>query len=106
MTSIEEAKTIINTHTNPLEKIRLDSSNASGYVLAQDILSTLNLPSFNQSAMDGYALNFSESEETEFNLVGEIKTGDSHTHSLQSGECFRIFTGAMIPEKTPPLVNL
>jgi molybdopterin molybdotransferase len=57
MTSIEEAKTIINTHTNPLE-IRLDSSNASGYVLAQDILSTLNLPSFNQSAMDGYALNF------------------------------------------------
>jgi molybdopterin molybdotransferase len=59
MTSIEEAKTIINTHTNPLEKIRLDSSNASGYVLAQDILSTLNLPSFNQSAMDGYALNFS-----------------------------------------------
>ena len=57
MTSIEEAKTIINTHTNPLE-IRLYSSNASGYVLAQDILSTLNLPSFNQSAMDGYALNF------------------------------------------------
>ncbi|MDB2613310.1 hypothetical protein N9Y89_00850 [bacterium] len=47
MTSIEEAKTIINTHTNPLEKISLDSSNALGYVLAQDILSTLNLPSFN-----------------------------------------------------------
>lgn len=104
MTSIEEAKTIINTHTNPLEKIRLDSSNALGYVLAQDILSTLNLPSFNQSAMDGYALNFSESEETEFNLVGEIKTGDSHTHFLQSGECFRIFTGAMIPEKTSAVV--
>lgn len=104
MTSIEEAKNIINNNTSFLNKTKCDINKALGYVLAQDIYSTINLPSFNQSAMDGYALNFSESEHTEFNIVGEIKTGDSHNHTLQKGECFRIFTGAMIPNNTTAVV--
>lgn len=105
MTSIEEAKNIIINNTSFLNKTKCDINKALGYTLAQDIYSTINLPSFNQSAMDGYALNFSESEEhTELNIVGEIKTGDSHNHTLQNGECFRIFTGAMIPRKTIAVV--
>jgi molybdopterin molybdotransferase len=70
--------------------------NALGRVFAQDIDSKKNLPSFNNSAMDGFAVNAEDAGNTL--LVKEsIYAGDAKELSLSSGECFKIMTGAKVP---------
>ena len=104
MTTIFEAKKLIQTHciqTNHVKRLLTDSI---GFVLSQDIISPLSLPSFDQSAMDGYAI-YSENDNLKtFNLTSEVKAGDNQPTALKPGECARIFTGAMVPEGTTAVV--
>ena len=104
MITIEEAKTRINNNTSILKDERLALADPLGFVLSEDILSSINLPSFRQSAMDGYAVCFSTQSSTSFKLVEEVKTGDTKFTQLKKGECARIFTGAMIPEGADAVV--
>lgn len=69
---------------------------AVGYVLAQDVLSPINMPPFRQSAMDGYALCLNGG--TSYTIIGEVKAGDNYHPVLKSGEAVRIFTGAPVPD--------
>ena len=52
--------------------------------------------------MDGYALCLSDSNQ--YQVIGEIKAGDSPTHTLKPGKCVRIFTGAAVPEMANAVV--
>jgi molybdopterin molybdotransferase len=104
MITIEEAKTRINNNTLTLKEERLALTDSLGFVLSKDIFSAINLPSFDQSAMDGYAVCFSDQIATSFKLVAEVKTGDTKLIQLKKGECARIFTGAMIPKGTKAVV--
>ena len=106
MITIEEAKMLINNNTPILNDERLPLTDSLGFVLSEDILSSINLPSFKQSAMDGYAVCFSSQSLTSFKLVKEVKTGDTKLVHLKKGECARIFTGAMIPEGNDAVVML
>ena len=84
-------KSIKNTK---VEKVHLQES--LGCILSEDILSPINLPMFDQSAMDGYALK--KGEGNSFKVIGEIQAGDDATEIvLQAGEAIKIFTGAMCP---------
>ena len=74
MITIEEAKTLINNNTPILNDERLHLTGSLGFVLSEDILSSINLPSFKQSAMYGYAVCFSSQSPTSFKLVKEVKT--------------------------------
>lgn len=104
MITIEEAKTHINNNTSILKDERLALADSLGFVLSEDIHSSINLPSFRQSAMDGYAVCFSSQTPISFKLVEEVKTGDTKLTQLKKGECARIFTGAMVPEWTDAVV--
>ena len=70
-----------------------------GHYLAQAISAQHDMPQFDNSAMDGYALCLHDSEEQlSYHLIGRIAAGDSaEPIQLQLGQAARIFTGAPIP---------
>jgi molybdopterin molybdotransferase len=74
--------------------------NAVGRVLADDIVAPVNVPPFDNSAVDGYAVRASDlarEGETRLMVVDRITAGRAATHSLETGEAIRIFTGAPMP---------
>jgi len=79
-------------------------------VLAEDIISEEDLPGFQRSTMDGYALaakdSFGASENlpTPLNIVGEVKMGEMPRFDLRRGECAKISTGGMLPEGADAVV--
>ena len=78
---------------------RVPSMRAAGRVLAEDIDAPIALPSFDNSAMDGYALRAADAFESNasLRLVGEQFAGHILDLSIGSGECTRITTGAPMP---------
>ena len=73
---------------------------ALGRVLAQDVISPINVPSADNSAMDGYAFNgqsINSSEKTSLTIIGKGLAGNAFSGPVQVGECVRIMTGAMMP---------
>ncbi|XOV92789.1 MAG: gephyrin-like molybdotransferase Glp [Bacteroidota bacterium] len=75
------------------ESIPLEDS--LNYYLAKPIIASLDLPPFDNSAMDGYAILGSGPS---YEIVGEIQAGDTSHYQLNEGEAYRIFTGAKVPE--------
>ena len=102
MIEVVEALKTIKTNISPIEIIDLEVRNSVGYILAEDCHSPLSFPPFNQSAMDGYALFYEDTDNTtEFNVIDEIKAGDDASQiTLHYSEACRIFTGAMVPNNT------
>ena len=70
-----------------------------GRVLAQDVISPINVPSYDNSAMDGYAFIATDlsNKSTKLNVVGKAYAGHPYLNEVRSGECVRIMTGAAIP---------
>ena len=85
--------------TAKTEAVSLDDS--LGRILASDIHSTINVPGFDNSAMDGYTIALNDSqvaqENLSFKVVDRIAAG-STGKDLNSGSAARIFTGAPIPK--------
>jgi molybdopterin molybdotransferase len=80
---------------------------ALGRVLANDITSSINVPSGTNSAMDGYAISSSDIPNNgtcELNIVGTSFAGQSYDGKLSSGECVRIMTGAIMPDGSDTVV--
>ena len=82
----------------------IDIKNSIGRILAEDLLSTINVPPFNNSAVDGYAIKDSDLSLKKFRLIGRIVAGDNKNISLKSGEAVRIFTGARMPKNSNTVV--
>ena len=79
MISVEQAFKQIDT-IQALKPIEIPLVEALNYTLAEDVLSPINMPPFNQSAMDGYAVNGTCKT---FELIGEIQAGmDASSLSL------------------------
>ncbi|MCR4942632.1 MAG: molybdopterin molybdotransferase MoeA [Campylobacter sp.] len=78
---------------------------ALGEILSQDIIAKRNVPSFDNSALDGYAVKFEEGQNG-FLLRGEIFAGDKKSLSIKSGECVKIMTGAMFPKGAECVIRL
>jgi molybdopterin molybdotransferase len=73
---------------------------ALGRVLAEDIIAPVNVPPFDNSAVDGYAVraaNLDANGETRLTVVDRVAAGHDAAHALQAGEAIRIFTGAPMP---------
>ncbi len=96
MITVEKARQLISENCGLQKKYRMNLSKSSGFFLSENIVSPINMPPFRQSAMDGYALNLSESGT--YSLIGEIKAGDDYQPILKKGEAVRIFTGAPVPD--------
>lgn len=73
---------------------------ADGRVLAHDLVASLQVPSFTNSAVDGYALrgdDLPRDSERAFPVVGRIQAGAHSAGSIEPGHAVRIFTGAPLP---------
>ncbi|AFU19234.1 molybdopterin molybdotransferase MoeA [Actinobacillus suis] len=67
-------------------------------ILAEDIFSPINVPSFDNSAMDGYAFRLADLAQFErLTVAGKSFAGNPFTGEVKAGECIRIMTGAMLP---------
>ena len=84
------------------EKIKL--INAEGRILTYDIISSINLPPFNNSAVDGYALRKEDLKSKRLKCVYRIAAGDIKKISLNKNEVARIFTGALMPDNSDTVV--
>lgn len=73
---------------------------ALGQVLHEDVISPLSVPPHANSAMDGYALRGEDlkNDATSLRLIGSAFAGRPFAKSVNTGECVRIMTGAMMPE--------
>lgn len=97
MVTIEEAlKIIADQKVSSKTEIR-NLSDCLGYSLSKAISAPFDMPSFDNSAMDGYALCGISKE---YHITGEIAAGDTGGFVLKEGEAMRIFTGAKVPENT------
>jgi len=76
-----------------------------GRVLANDIFSTSDSPPFDKSAMDGFAYN-SEDGGKKLKSIETIAAGQIPLKEIQSGECSKIMTGAMIPKGADKVVKI
>jgi molybdenum cofactor synthesis domain-containing protein len=99
MISVAEAIQIVKQHTRalPTERVRLED--ALNRVLAEDIVADTDLPPFDRSQMDGYAVRAMDTTEAPVRLriVGESAAGNGWHHELKEGEAVRIMTGAPVP---------
>jgi molybdopterin molybdotransferase len=78
---------------------------ALGRVLAQDIVPAINVPAHDNSAMDGYAVRFSDlKEETLLEEIGSAFAGRVFEGKVGPGQCVRIMTGAVMPAGTDTVV--
>lgn len=102
MITVSEALQHIETFCKPAKKTLKPIEKSMGLILAEDVLSPINMPPFKQSSMDGYA--FIHSEETAYQIIGEVQAGSSKNIRLKSGEVVRIFTGARIPDDADTVV--
>lgn len=96
MITVIQAKERINQATKTLKSIEINLSDGLNKIISEDIISPINMPPFDQSAMDGYALGDIASES--YQVIGEIKAGDNPKDlTLSKGQAIRIFTGAVVP---------
>ncbi len=92
-----EAISKLSTISINREIIELPLAESLGYILADDVVAPMDVPSFDNSAMDGYALCWEHEIPDKFFICGVIAAGDHWTTPLKHGEAIRIFTGASIP---------
>jgi molybdenum cofactor synthesis domain-containing protein len=109
--SLEEARAIIERAIQPIERTEvLPLIQANGRVLAQDVVSTADVPPFSRAAMDGYAVRAEDtagaSRTTPRTLrrIETIYTGQIPQKRVGAGECAEIATGAPIPDGADAVV--
>jgi len=106
--SVDEAKQKILDSVNVVtgqEKLAIRST--LDRVLATDIQSTINVPPYDNSAMDGYAIRHSDLQtdnETCLQLAGESFAGKPYAGTMNQGQTIRIMTGAVIPDGADTIV--
>jgi molybdopterin molybdotransferase len=96
--SPSEALACILGQGRPMPVQQLPLQAALGRILAEDIRSAIDHPSFDVSAVDGYALRFADLGTQPLPInTAPIKAGDAGEQPLPPGACVRIFTGAPLP---------
>ncbi|NRD18641.1 molybdopterin molybdotransferase MoeA [Winogradskyella eckloniae] len=102
MISVQQALDIIDSFPNTFSFEEVQLQDALNLVLFEDVFSPINMPPFRQSAMDGYAIQYSEAET--YTVVDESKAGDSKNYTLKPTEAVRIFTGALVPDHADTVI--
>lgn len=101
--TVDEAIDWVDEHALPLGSTNVAIGDAHERVLAEDVVSTLNVPAFDRSAMDGYAVRAEETSGAgmynplSFQVVGQSLPGRASGVTVGRGEAVRIMTGAPLP---------
>ena len=106
--SVERARALILGQLTPIqgsERVALRS--ALGRVLADNIIAPCNVPAHDNSAMDGFAVRFTDLSDTgtsRLKVLGVALAGQAFNGPVGAGECVRIMTGALPPSGTDTVV--
>lgn len=108
---LAEAKTLVDANVRPIERVETVPLISLGHrILVRDVRSTIDVPPYNRSAMDGYAVKAQDTfqagkfQPVELDCVGVVNAGDVPTKKVKKGTCIQISTGAMIPEGADAVV--
>ncbi len=99
--TIFEALRLVETQCFTLSTEVIPIETALERIAAQTLYASIALPTFNNSAMDGYGL---KGEHDHYHIIGKVLAGDTHTYTLQEGECIKILTGARVPESVERVI--
>jgi molybdopterin molybdotransferase len=94
--SLDDTLALVRRTCQPLPPTRVPLAQALGRVLREPLRATEDLPPFDRSAMDGYAVRPDESSRS-LVLVDELRAGDWKPRELAPGQAVRIATGAALP---------
>ena len=103
--TIENALNLIYKTIKPTKTKLLPIESALGLVLAQDVMASYNLPPYDNSAMDGYAVKLADASKT-IKVEHTIFAGDNSDKVLENGFGIKIMTGAKIPKGTECIVPM
>ncbi|HHW7567294.1 TPA: molybdopterin molybdotransferase MoeA [Mannheimia haemolytica] len=88
---------------NVVEQLPLNE--CANRVLAEDMFSPINVPNFDNSAMDGYAVRISDlAQNLTLKVAGKAFAGNPFNGDIKAGECVRIMTGALVPQGVDAVV--
>jgi len=105
MLSYKEALNVILETAPVTDGERVNFQEALGRVLYEDISSDIDLPPFSKSAMDGYACR-REDLEKDLKVVELIPAGKAPSMIVQSRQCAKIMTGAMVPQGADVVIKV
>jgi len=101
MIPISEALKIIERETLALKTDTIDLENSIGRVLAENVKADMDLPPFDRSQMDGFAVKSKDTKSVSavrLKIIGESAAGKGFDGVMKTGEAVRIMTGARVPE--------
>ncbi len=109
MIAYDDAISSIRGAVRPLPPETIPLAEADGCVLACDVRARLDLPRFDQSAMDGFAVRLADTRQAgrkpaTLCLTGEMPAGCSRRLPLRSGCAVKVFTGSMLPRAAEAVV--
>lgn len=96
MISFDKALSIVMAAEKRVEKETVPFTRSLGRVLASDVSSDIDMPSFDRSSMDGFAARKADMN-VDLEVIETIPAGKSPLKEIGSGQCSRIMTGAMVP---------
>jgi molybdopterin molybdotransferase len=105
---VAKARAFIHQFLSPVDAVlRLPVRSALGRVLAEDVLSPVNVPAHRNSAMDGWAMRGADLKpdaETALEEIGASFAGRPFAGKVAAGQCVRIMTGGVVPEGADTVV--
>jgi molybdopterin molybdotransferase len=110
MISVDEAQNIILNHTEIVGLEKAELLTALGRVIGEDIVAPFDIPPWDNSAMDGYAVRFddiktaSPDNPAELKVIEDLPAGYLSKNHISSFQAIRIMTGAPIPEGADTVV--
>ncbi len=97
MVTLEEAIHLALSNAVETDTETVPFTEALQRILAEDVISDIDIPPFNKSAMDGYALR-KEDVNQSLRVIEVVQAGNMPSRNLLPGECVKIMTGARIPD--------
>ncbi|HAV1361293.1 bifunctional molybdopterin-guanine dinucleotide biosynthesis adaptor protein MobB/molybdopterin molybdotransferase MoeA [Vibrio parahaemolyticus] len=97
----EKILSLVNT-VSEIEACKIE--NAYGRVLAEHIVSPVNVPQYTNSAMDGYAIRSDDVDRDSYQVVAEVMAGHAYDQPLEVGQAVKIMTGAPTPRNGDTVV--
>jgi len=110
--SVSQAQERILNSIHPPHISEVSLLEASGRVLAADIVAPIDIPAFSNSGMDGFAVkvdnikNASQDNPVELKIIGDIPAGIFPSMILEPGNAIRIMTGAPVPEGAEAIIPI
>ncbi|UCB52190.1 MAG: molybdopterin molybdotransferase MoeA, partial [Candidatus Zixiibacteriota bacterium] len=110
MIAFEEARKKVLRRAKVLPTVKRQILDSLDYVLAEDIRSGVDIPPFNNSAMDGFAVRFTDVREARrrhpvsLKIIDDIAAGKTTKKQVKRGEAIRIMTGAPLPRGADSVV--